>query len=462
VGTGLKPLLHYVKDFVPKALRKSTHIFLGGTAGFRVQDQKTQTRLLRSIYQYIKSSGFLCTPQHVQVLDGGTEAMYDFAAANIVMRTFEDESIRAVESFDIGGVSTQIGLSSSLRGDDAALGDVLPLRNVRLGQRDYLFYGHSFLGFGFDEAFYRAVELQTVGSDTSPCLLRGSRHQTNPQPGSKHHRSLIAGTGDKVECEAIVKRMLSEEVSQFQAGSHGVAQPFELHPHASFAAEAGKIVGFDNMNLIGHVLFRGNIPESVTLEEWESATKAICTLSGAELEASWQSWGGSEVKSSSESCHDSPICRKVKAACFGGIYMSVLLREMSAPGTVQLTISPKIAAFSLNWALGAVVLQLQDLSQAAESEKEQVNAKSSPGKDAQSAEQIYQRKVEALAHRKRVDESTSFGFMPRVDYGEIPSETTDIIARYIMMALMIPFAWFVWRTCQGTLSTGTIRHDLQD
>ena len=142
--------------------------------------------------------------------------------------------------------------------------------------------------------------------------------------------------------------------------------------------------------------------------------------------------------------------------------MSVLLREMSAPGTVQLTISPKIAAFSLNWALGAVVLQLQDLSQAAESEKEQVNAKSSPGKDAQSAEQIYQRKVEALAHRKRVDESTSFGFMPRVDYGEIPSETTDIIARYIMMALMIPFAWFVWRTCQGTLSTGTIRHDLQD
>ncbi|KAL1953906.1 hypothetical protein VTO42DRAFT_2058 [Malbranchea cinnamomea] len=218
----LKPLLDHVLDVVPSAAVKDTPIFLLATAGMRLLSDLDQVTLLEHICSYFRENSDLLLPDcevHVRVIDGETEGLYGWIAANYLLGAFDapanhdhGKGHHTYGFLDMGGASAQIAFAPNATEAEKHANDLtlLRLRTLAGNPVEYRVFVTSWLGFGVREARNRYVKELIKNTESErerpdPCLPSGLRTTVNgdvlppnePVPGTSPY---LVGTGKFDEC----------------------------------------------------------------------------------------------------------------------------------------------------------------------------------------------------------------------------------------------------------------------
>lgn len=127
-------------------------LFLKATGGMRNLSQGVRDFLmefLRDSLQDPRINPFQFHRSWARVISGEEEGVYGWLAANSVRGSLSDEPEKTVGALDMGGASMQITFSPE---HTSVLED---FNAVHLGDRLIRLYSHSFLGYGWSDAFNR-------------------------------------------------------------------------------------------------------------------------------------------------------------------------------------------------------------------------------------------------------------------------------------------------------------------
>jgi Golgi nucleoside diphosphatase len=220
----LQPLLDHVIDVVPSHSAIDTPVFLLATAGMRLLADHEQKRLLQNICSYLREKSNFMLPDcqvHVQVIDGKTEGLYGWIAANYLLGGFDKpekhdhgKGHHTYGFLDMGGASAQIAFAPNATEAKKHANDLtlLRLRTVNGSPAEHRVFVTSWLGFGVRQARNRYVKdlIKTVepGSEKQhpdPCLPSGLRTTVDGgimPPGSPlpEDGPYLVGTGNFDDC----------------------------------------------------------------------------------------------------------------------------------------------------------------------------------------------------------------------------------------------------------------------
>ncbi|PHJ23662.1 gda1 cd39 (nucleoside phosphatase) family protein [Cystoisospora suis] len=127
-------------------------LFLKATGGMRNLSQGVRDFLMESLRDALQDpeiNPFQFHRSWARVISGEEEGVYGWLAANSVRGSLSDEPEKTVGALDMGGASMQITFSPE---HTSVLED---FNAVHLGDRLIRLYSHSFLGYGWSDAFNR-------------------------------------------------------------------------------------------------------------------------------------------------------------------------------------------------------------------------------------------------------------------------------------------------------------------
>uniref|UniRef100_A0A060TDF5 ARAD1D06138p n=1 Tax=Blastobotrys adeninivorans TaxID=409370 RepID=A0A060TDF5_BLAAD len=184
VGEGhIKKLLKYAKEIVPKSQIYRTPLYLHGTAGMRLLDEKDADKILDHACDYIQKESEFLVPDcdtHLDVIDGATEGVFGWLALNYLIGGIEEPEYHhhgknhsTYGLLEMGGASTQVAFvpNATEREENKEKLHLVQLASVN-GTRNvgYDLYSKSYLGLGIDQAM---LEHQKNVKDEDPCIPRG-------------------------------------------------------------------------------------------------------------------------------------------------------------------------------------------------------------------------------------------------------------------------------------------------
>lgn len=190
----------FASQRIPAEYLIKTRIFVYATAGMRLLPDVDQDRVIKAVYEYLKSkSPFKVKPKYVRVIDGIEEGVFGWLSVNHLLGKFV-KNLPTVGALDMGGASFQIAL-------EVAKGEK-PLHTVTLGSKTIPLYAHSYLGYGANEAvdsITRSI-IAVAPNDTiqHPCYPKGYK-TTFKKKGIN-----IIGTGDFEKCSSLAEQILLE------------------------------------------------------------------------------------------------------------------------------------------------------------------------------------------------------------------------------------------------------------
>ncbi|XP_049622363.1 ectonucleoside triphosphate diphosphohydrolase 3 [Suncus etruscus] len=290
--------MQQVKMQIPEQLHKSTHLYLGATAGMRLlrlQNETAANEVLASIENYFNSQPF--DFRGAQIISGQDEGVYGWITANYLMGNFLEKSLwnmwvhpdgaKTTGALDLGGASTQISFAVGKNLELNASG----IMQVSLYGYTYKLYTHSFQCYGRNEAEkqLQAILLKNASTQTSlinPCYPRNyttnftmERIFNSPctedlKPTNYKHDDIITfkGSGDPSLCRDMVAQLFDFKACQDQENCsfNGVYQPKVT---GSFMAFAGFYYTVSALNL------SDNFP----LETFNSSTWNFCSQNWSQL-----------------------------------------------------------------------------------------------------------------------------------------------------------------------------------
>lgn len=147
------------KARIPPFRWHNVPLYVKATAGMRALDQATRDFVMDSIRDFLQNpewNPFHFKRDFVRVISGEEEGVYGWLAVNSAMKTLLSPPAETVGALDMGGSSTQITFSPLYT-------SVLEDFNViHLGNTVVRLYSHSFLGYGWNDAFSRLSTLLAV------------------------------------------------------------------------------------------------------------------------------------------------------------------------------------------------------------------------------------------------------------------------------------------------------------
>ncbi|KKZ63672.1 apyrase [[Emmonsia] crescens] len=190
----------------------------------RLLPDQQQRAVLDNVCAYIRSSTDFLIPnckQHVQVIEGDTEALYGWIATNYLMGGFDESQSHdhgkghhTYGFLDMGGASAQIAFAPNATEAEKHANDLtlLRLRTINGLSMEYKVFVTSWLGFGAREARSRYVKalLESTADEKKrarpdPCLHSGLRTTLDgtilpPDGPVSGMEPYLVGTGKFEEC----------------------------------------------------------------------------------------------------------------------------------------------------------------------------------------------------------------------------------------------------------------------
>lgn len=264
----MEPLIDFITDHIPESLHDSTAIYIMGTAGMRLLDQKTQLKIMNDIVQDLKSR-FKFAKVVANVITGSQEGMYEWITVNSKLKRFLSEPKAVADKtraiIEMGGSSVQVAyqMRKGLREFvEKTLGDrpqslkvfqsqiVKPEFSKTAGGGNLELFSVSFLGLGGNSAREAYVDLlinlslkpskvtsrlppgivskrkrlESVTVLKDPCLPKGASETMekpvrmlssegqsigfNIDPEEQTFKVNLLGTGDYGVCRRLLKELL--------------------------------------------------------------------------------------------------------------------------------------------------------------------------------------------------------------------------------------------------------------
>ncbi|KAH7115963.1 nucleoside phosphatase family-domain-containing protein [Dendryphion nanum] len=245
-------LKHIPLDEVPR-----TPLFLLATAGMRILPKSQQEAVLSEVCAFVKKTTKFLLPDcgmHVRIIEGETEGLYGWIAANYLLGGFDDveehdhgKGHHTYGFLDMGGASAQIAFAPNATEAERHANDLtlLRLRTVGGSALEYKVFVSTWLGFGVNQARRRYVDALLEASPGAheipdPCLptgLRVTREGKPIDPGSKEEKGKepqLVGTGVFKECLSKTLPLLEKEKACVDTpcllnGQHAPAIDFDVN-----------------------------------------------------------------------------------------------------------------------------------------------------------------------------------------------------------------------------------------
>jgi Golgi nucleoside diphosphatase len=242
-------LIKTAADKLSPTQYSSTDILFYGTAGMRLPPQADQDRVVAAVFYCLRRNApFIVRRENIRVIAGYEEGIFGWVSAALLLGSLPSASPSPIVFSEIGGASMQLAfeVDAASRASD--------VHRVRIIDRTYAIFAHSYLGYGIDQAF-RAVT-DSIGNATAhPCLTRGLSYNASGRQ--------YVGAGDANECLRLIEDTLLNK-SAFS----GVAVP--VMPFLPL---------FVGVSVYAAVVADLGFPERLTMDEFLNRSLAFADLS---------------------------------------------------------------------------------------------------------------------------------------------------------------------------------------
>ena len=189
----MEDLLNFADNFIPKAKKQETVLYIYATAGLRMEKASERTRLLSIIRRRI-SKNFLYQLENPDVISGESEGLYAYIAINSIKGTLcpekshQKQKPKSVAVMDMGGGSLQIVIpmnESQVKTMNERFQDKTDILasslNTHIEKIDYLTCGtapkyvfiKTWLGIGANKARRRYEDYILKEGEVDPCVNEG-------------------------------------------------------------------------------------------------------------------------------------------------------------------------------------------------------------------------------------------------------------------------------------------------
>ncbi|XP_055860535.1 uncharacterized protein LOC106078384 isoform X2 [Biomphalaria glabrata] len=326
----LKNIIEEAKKIVPEEQMKSTSLYLMGTAGMRLVPDKD--KLIENINRVLEDSinPFHYNSSNVKILPGRDEGVYAWVALNYLLGNFH--SNKSHSSFagilEMGSRSTQIAFTPeetmSKKGFD-----------VYFASRKFEVYSQSYLQYGTEGLPIRIV--QDRCKNCKDQLIKDSCAMTddiiNVTLDSGNHNTL-KGHFNFSSCESLLTSLAPKKD---HCDPHFCAVVNAIQPSIPkikfYATQT-----FDIAPKVFHAFMSDN--ETLDMNLLKKNTKRNCEKNIAEIDAKHKKFASSN--------------------CLLGMFMPVLLNKTYGfpMDTNQIIVTSKIHGKSIDWSLGAALMEL--------------------------------------------------------------------------------------------------------
>jgi hypothetical protein len=224
IETTITSLLTFAKQFVTTERLSQTPVLLKATAGMRLVNVRTASKIMNEVRQQLLESDFLFEADWASIIPGEEEAGLAWIAANYLNGTLDTVGTPTLGVIEMGGASSQISFSIGTDGTSKAMYQTLEkdhrFKFTDFYQREHYIYAMSYLGFGRDSAYARLDatlanrantvanaqnEVATTTTLTNPCHLHSYSHKITLESGPS---VLVQGSGNYNQCLTLIKHVL--------------------------------------------------------------------------------------------------------------------------------------------------------------------------------------------------------------------------------------------------------------
>lgn len=335
----LGEMLTDAKTIVPQNLHHSTPLFMMATAGLRVLPESDAIALMTSARTYLANSSvnpFIYNPHTVRILSGEEEGAYAWIAANYLRNFFSSNRppSQAVGVLEMGGGSTQITFVP----DGPILANMFP---VRMAGVMYYLYAHSYLYYGQNYMAHRVrrylEEERPMDTELfNPCMLRGDNKSYKTEEGST---VIFRGDSNPTKCLEIINSFLqSADEDSCYPKPCAIGQIYQPS------------LGTDTFFAISAYVYAPTILRALDtfgrlqIQAMNVSAHEYCKMTLAQAMNS--------TKTQAE---------YASGYCMMGLYIpSLLTTSYGFPSSTQrIQVTNKIKGESVDWALGAVLYELE-------------------------------------------------------------------------------------------------------
>jgi hypothetical protein len=251
------PLIKTATDKLAPSQYSSTYVLFYGTGGMRLLLQADQDRVMSDVFYYLrKNAPFIIRRENIRVIAGYEEGIFGWVSVTLLLGCLSSQSSDHPIFSEIGGASMQLAFEV---GADSPPSDV---HQVRIVDRTYNIFAHSYLGYGVDQAFQAVTD--SLGNATAhPCLTRNFSYNAS----GRHY----VGTGDSDKC----LRLIEERLLNKSAFSDVAIPPM---PH---------VYEFVGISVYAAVVADLGFPEHLTMEDFLNRSLAFADLSWDEANAKY-------------------------------------------------------------------------------------------------------------------------------------------------------------------------------
>lgn len=334
----LDRLVQRSKTIVPKALYKSTPVFLRATAGLRLVGAEAADSILREVRTYLAASGFrFDSPSWARVLGGNDEGIYSWITVNYLL----DRGARnTVGTLEMGGGSAQVAFVPRKAAQGANC--TAPMEAVEYRGDKLRLYTTSHLQFGLQKA--RQLALQHFESngllDDNPCINKGGKVQVD-MPFDEAKRSVkMTGAGDFAACRSKIRTILINPVTNLCGCNfctyRGSSQPPPIKEYVAFAFYLERTVAL-------------GMRTPLTVTDIRTKGEEICAMSLDKVQRTYPNVPNGKAID---------LCFDLAYICAHLEYGHGISESLNA----KLNIVDRINNVELGWSLGAMFAEMSSLS----------------------------------------------------------------------------------------------------
>jgi apyrase len=298
-GPSLEPILSGAYSYLLSigANPATTPISVLGTAGMRLLPDSDQQAIFDSVFGYIQQNyPFIVNRNQIKTISGAEEGLYAWISTNYLLNNFLTNQTTS-GVLDMGGASTQIVYQTSQPSTDVL--------SFTINQKLYQVFSKSYLGMGQNET----RNTMNTYPNAASCYPKGYNGQPNPFSFN--------------DCTAIYQNIIHNN----HVGEN--LPPF-LTPN--FVAISGYYYDF---NFFG-------VAQTPYQSALTSQIKNICSKTWAELQILY------------------PNTPNLANYCANGTYVDELLYQTYQISGTTLTVTLSINNQLINWALGALLYNIEN------------------------------------------------------------------------------------------------------
>ena len=337
-------LIERAKKIVPRSHWKTTPIYLKATAGLRQIGEEEAEKVLESVREVFKESGFrFDNGNWASILSGNDEGIFSWITVNYLM---EKEKGETVGTLEMGGGSSQIAFVPRDVVEEKNKSCDVPEVDVKFKGDDVKLYTKSHANKGIKRAkqiVFEEFERMRQLID-NPCVNSGAVQMKIPFVDGKSLK--MTGQGDFGKCrkaiDEIVKAKSAEEECHCELCTYaGEAQPKPIPTYIAFAFYAERTVKL-------------GLPPKLTVEDIRKKGEEVCGMSLQQVEKEFPDVANGKAE---DLCFD-------LASVTANLEVGHNLKE--GMGT-ELLVLDKINGVELGWSLGAMFAEMSKLPALTES-----------------------------------------------------------------------------------------------